>query len=324
MNRAIVIPLVLLGLVLLVAFARYETIAPCGMLRSELKRQALSSAPEIDAESGFGMLGFAIGAIALDRVIEARTAAMGPLDCIGALARLHSRGLPDSFSTELQAAAPAPRSSPATSNEPVPQPTWQFRSTTDPITDNVFNRAAVVTDDAQLWVYLVDNAFRVGLRPDESISYSANAIEFRVDSNPAFSARIYANDNGDAHVTLTAAQVDQMIGGNELLVRYEGLGGATLLRFPLTNLRDALAPVGRPKPPPPPPKPPDFSRLPPDERVELWERQYEISGTSSTGKNAAAVWQSCIRIERIGPPPNTEAQRARVLDCVTTRGFPLR
>jgi hypothetical protein len=334
MKVSVALPVAAVGLVLFIAFARYETIAPCGMLRSELKREALASLPELDADSGgFAMLGFAIGAVALDRAIEARTGAMGPLDCLGALVRLHTRGLPETFSEELSAAAPS-RSPSSTS---VPPPTWDFVSTTDPIDDSVFRRASIFVGDDALWIYLAGNEYVAGLRPDEIISSGAREIEFRVDTNTAFSRRITSNENRNAFVTLTEAQVDQMVAGTELLVRYQGISGSELLRFPLTGSREAIEQVGRPRPPPPPPPappsaapasrppprvdPPSFTSL--AERIPEWEKRYGIGSDSSTARNAAAVWDACFELERVGPPPHTADDRGRVLNCAMGRGFPL-
>jgi hypothetical protein len=311
----------IIGVPLLLAFARYETVAPCGMLRSELKRQALTAAPSIDTGSGFAVVGFALGALALDRVIEARTASMGPLQCIGALARLHVDGFPASVSDDLRAEfAPPPESAYV--------PTWEFVSTTDPINDRVFNRAAIITDNGSLWVYLDQNDFRAGLRPKEWPSSGDQQVEFRVDRNEAFRPRLFANEDRAVYVTLTQAQVDQMLTGTELLVRYQGLSGAELIRFPLSSSADAIAQVGRPTPPPPPtpPKPrepsPVFVSL--AEQIPRWEEQYDIGGTSSRAKSAASAWQNCIQIERVGPPPHTADARGRVLNCAMGHGFPLR
>lgn len=316
---------VALCLLMFVAFARYETVAPCGMLRSELKRKALVRAPELTDDSGFAIIGFALGAVALDRVIEARTGAMGPIDCLGSLANLHTRGLPVSFSDDMRAMAPSPGQPVATQiDASASSPTWEYVSTTDPIDDSVFSRAAIITDDGSLWLYLASNVFQAGLRPDERLSSSAREIEFRVDGGAAFSRRITSQENRNAFVTLTEAQVDQILGGTELLVRYQGLNGPELLRFPLTDSAEAIRQLGRPRPAPPPPRPPDFSSLTPDERVAQWEKAYSIGAGSSTAKNAAAVWQSCISIEGVGPPPNTAEQRTKVLDCAIRRGFPLK
>src|SRR5262245_55899868 len=82
-----------IAVVLLLAFARYETIAPCCMLRAAAKRLLL---PVGKKDGGGDTIGDAIvsavGLPIIDALLEAHTASLTPLECMNELVRLHKDG----------------------------------------------------------------------------------------------------------------------------------------------------------------------------------------------------------------------------------------
>jgi hypothetical protein len=81
------------AVVLLLAYARYETIAPCGMFRAEAKRAILREAKK---DSGGDTIGDAIvsavGVPIIDLLLKGHTASLTPLECMNELIRLHKDG----------------------------------------------------------------------------------------------------------------------------------------------------------------------------------------------------------------------------------------
>jgi hypothetical protein len=62
-----------------------------------------------------------------------------------------------------------------------------------------------------------------------------------------------------------------------------------------------------------------------DEQIAEWRRQYGVAlGITPAQRNAASAWDSCIATENVGEPPHSNEQKARVLRCAASRGFPLR
>jgi hypothetical protein len=79
--------------VLLLAFARYETIAPCGMFRAEAKRAILREAKKDGGGDTIGdAIVSAVGLPIIDALLEAHTASLTPLECMNELVRLHKDG----------------------------------------------------------------------------------------------------------------------------------------------------------------------------------------------------------------------------------------
>jgi len=304
----------LVALLALLAFARYETIAPCGMLRSEAKRLVLvSAATDFAAKSdGASMLGYALGLSMLDTMLETYTARLGPGECLATLARLHTHGLPGALAADFAARATPP---------PIerPPPEWKFVSTKDPITDAIYSRAVLDTDDGAMWIYHDEYSFRAGVKGERGAAYDTNWADLRIDGSPAFTVRIYSKEDG-VFVTLEDKQIGQMIAGSELLVRYNAAaGGSELLRFPLRGLGEAIAPI-MPAPKAPSKPRPDFSKLPASERLTIWKRQYDPDGTSTISGYALATYKNCQSIVANPEPKDIPEQ---LFQCVS-RGFPLK
>ena len=123
-----------------------------------------------------------------------------------------------------------------------PETSWDYVESTDPITSNIFRRAQVTTAQGSFWIYRDGSNYVAGLRPERGVSFGAEQFTMRVDENAAFSVNVLdRNDNGNTFVRLSADQVRQIESGIELLIQYDGLGGTTLVRFPLDGTAAAIA-----------------------------------------------------------------------------------
>ena len=108
--------LIIFGLVVGLAYMRYETITPCGMLQSEIKRYVLGKTLRDGIGDGFEALGTAIGLSMIDTMAEAATASLNSFECLEGLVRIHSEGMPELV------AATNPRGSPSAAPQAPPRP----------------------------------------------------------------------------------------------------------------------------------------------------------------------------------------------------------
>jgi hypothetical protein len=91
--KILAVVVAVIAAVLLLAFARYETIAPCGMFRAEAKRAILREAKKDGGGDTIGdAIVSAVGLPLIDALLEAHTASLTPLECMNELVRLHRDG----------------------------------------------------------------------------------------------------------------------------------------------------------------------------------------------------------------------------------------
>ena len=93
MKTLAVVVIGVIAVVLLLAYARYETIAPCGMFRAEAKRAILREAKKDGGGDAVGdAIVSAVGVPIIDLLLEGHTASLTPLECMNELIRLHKDG----------------------------------------------------------------------------------------------------------------------------------------------------------------------------------------------------------------------------------------
>ncbi len=219
----------------LVAFMRYETIVPCSMLRAEAKRFVLSELTEGRVGEGFETLGALPDITMMDSMLEATTASLGPVGCLKALARLHTQDDSSEVLSTLMSSALLN----AGATEPPPR--WHFISSTDPITDELIERASVRNDDGDsFWIYLNGAQLNAGFDANNYIHDDENVLALRVDGNPAFTSQTLSTNDESVVIRLTGDQVGQIKDGSELLVRYDSITGRAFARFPLRGSTDAI------------------------------------------------------------------------------------
>jgi hypothetical protein len=318
MKRTTIWLLCAIALVFLLAFARYETIAPCGMLRAQIKRHVLTETAKSTSGSGLELVGVALGVALVDKMIEAYTASLGPLDCAYALAKLEING--DLGSLRDRIAESAQQSSvqqvPATYSKP---PEWVFITTQDPITDKVFERATILSDNSSFWIYLRSNSLYAGFAPRNSVSARATEFELRVDDKLAFNLRPFNIEDGKAFVTLTEAQVEQIKTGHELLIRYDGLSGKELVSLPLTNAAEAIEKVGKPTKTEKPAPSRAFSKMSIDQQFAYWKKQHHFGTGDVVESNSRQIWDGCSASTQ---SHEDGEGREKLLECIT-RHMPL-
>src|SRR5262245_8256311 len=91
--KTLAVVVAVIAVVLLLAFARVETIAPCVSVRAEAKRAILREAKKDGGGDTIGdAIVSAIGLPIIDALLQAHTASLTPLECLNELVRLHKDG----------------------------------------------------------------------------------------------------------------------------------------------------------------------------------------------------------------------------------------